>query len=269
MLGAGPVGCELAQFFRRSGARVVVVDVADRLLPSEDPAASELVQAAFEDEGVEFRLGANIEQVEPGFRIRLAGQPGIRTERLLVATGRRANTQGFGFEHLGLEVSERGIEVDERLRAANGVWACGDVTGIAMFTHLGKYQGRVAAADIAGKRVSADHRAIPAVTFTDPQVASVGETSGDGLVAGEARVERLSRAFTYERPARPGLLKLFARGGVIVGAVAVGPEAGEWLGQLTLAVKTRVPVDVLRDTIQPYPTFSEAVFFAARALSDG
>ena len=269
VIGAGPVGCELAQFFRRAGARVVVVDVADRLLPSEDPAASELVQAAFEDEGVEFRLGANIEQVESGFRIRLAGQPGIRTERLLVATGRRANTQGFGFEHLGLEVSERGIEVDERLRAANGVWACGDVTGIAMFTHLGKYQGRVAAADIAGKRVSADHRAIPAVTFTDPQVASVGETSGDGLVAGEARVERLSRAFTYERPARPGLLKLFARGGVIVGAVAVGPEAGEWLGQLTLAVKTRVPVDVLRDTIQPYPTFSEAVFFAARALSDG
>jgi pyruvate/2-oxoglutarate dehydrogenase complex dihydrolipoamide dehydrogenase (E3) component len=268
VIGAGPVGCELAQFFRRAGARVVVVDMADRLLPSEDPAAGELLQDALEDEGVEFRLGAEIERVEPAFRIHLAGEPGIRTDRLLVATGRRANTQGFGFEHLGVKISDRGVEVDERLRAAEDVWACGDVTGIAMFTHVGKYDGRVAAADIAGKRVRADHSAIPAVTFTDPQVASVGETFGDGLVAGEARVERLSRASTYERPPRPGLLKLFARGGAIVGAVAVGPEAGEWLGQLTLAVKTRVPVDVLRDTIQPYPTFSEAVFFAARALSD-
>jgi pyruvate/2-oxoglutarate dehydrogenase complex dihydrolipoamide dehydrogenase (E3) component len=268
VIGAGPVGCELAQFFRRAGARVVVVDVADRLLPSEDPAAGELLQASLEKEGVEFRLGATIERVQRGFRIHLAGQAGVRTERLLVATGRRPNTQGFGFEHLGLEISARGIEVDGRLRAADGVWACGDVTGIAMFTHLGKYQGRVAAADIAGKRVRADHNAIPAVTFTDPQVASVGETTGEGVVAGEARVERLSRASTYERPPRPGLLKLFARGGVIVGAVAVGPEAGEWLGQLTLAVKTRVPVDVLRDTIQPYPTFSEAIFFAARALRD-
>jgi pyruvate/2-oxoglutarate dehydrogenase complex dihydrolipoamide dehydrogenase (E3) component len=269
IIGAGPVGCELAQFFRRAGARVVVVDVADRLLPSEDAAAGELLQAALREEGVEFRLEAEIERVEPGFRVHLAGEPGIRTERLLVATGRRANTQGFGFEHLGLDISERGIEVDDRLRAADGVWACGDVTGVAMFTHLGKYQGRVAAADLAGRRVSADLSAIPAVTFTDPQVASVGLTSGDGVLSGEARVVRLSRAFTYERPARPGLLKLFARGGVIVGAVAVGPEAGEWLGQLTLAVKTRVPVDVLRDTIQPYPTFSEAIFFAARALADG
>jgi pyruvate/2-oxoglutarate dehydrogenase complex dihydrolipoamide dehydrogenase (E3) component len=269
VIGAGPVGCELAQFFRRAGARVVVVDVADRLLPGEDPAAGELVQAALADEGVEFRLGASVERVQRGFRIELAGQPGLRTERLLVATGRRANTQGFGFEQLGLELSEDGIAVDERLRAGDGVWACGDVTGVAMFTHLGKYQGRVAAADIAGKRVTADQRAIPAVTFTDPQVASVGETSGDGLLIGEARIERLSRAFTYERPQRPGLLKLFARGGVLVGAVAVGPEAGEWLGQLTLAVRARVPVDVLRDTIQPYPTFSEAIFFAARALADG
>jgi pyruvate/2-oxoglutarate dehydrogenase complex dihydrolipoamide dehydrogenase (E3) component len=269
VIGAGPVGCELAQFLRRAGARVVIADVADRLLPRDDPAAGELLQDALEHEGVELRLGAKIERVDPGFRIHLAGNPGIRTERLLVATGRRANTQGFGFEHLGLEISERGIEVDERLRAADSVWACGDVTGIAMFTHVGKYHGRVAAADISGKRVRADHNAVPAVTFTDPQVASVGQTSGDGVEAGEWRVDRVSRATTYERPRRPGLLKLFAKGGVIVGAVGVGPEAGEWLGQLTLAVKTRVPVDVLRDTIQPYPTFSEAIVFAARELSDG
>jgi pyruvate/2-oxoglutarate dehydrogenase complex dihydrolipoamide dehydrogenase (E3) component len=266
VLGAGPVGCELAQFFRRAGARVVILDVAEHLLPGDDPAAGELLRAALEEEGVELRLGAAIERVEPGFRIHLAGEPGIRTERLLVATGRRANTQGFGFEQLDLEISRRGIEVDDRMRAADGVWACGDVTGIAMLTHAGKYQARVAAADIAGKRARADHRAIPAVTFTDPQVASVGETSGDDLASAEWRVDRVPRSSTYERPKRPGLLKLYARSGVIVGALAVGPEAGEWLGQLTLAVKTRVPVDVLRDTIQPYPTFSEAVFYASREL---
>jgi dihydrolipoamide dehydrogenase len=126
----------------------------------------------------------------------------------------------------------------------------------------------VAAGDVAGKRVRADHSAVPAVTFTDPQVASVGDTSGQGLATGEWRVDRVSRSSTYERPKRPSLLKLFARGGVIVGALGVGPEAGEWLGQLTLAVKTHVPVGVLRDTIQAYPTFSEAIVFAAREVPD-
>jgi dihydrolipoamide dehydrogenase len=247
---------------------VVLADIADRLLPQDDPAAGELLQRALEEEGVELRLGARIEHVEPGFRIHLAGERGIRTERLLVATGRRANTQGLGLEHLDLQISERGIEVDDRLRAAEGVWACGDVTGIAMFTHVGKYHGRVAASDVAGHQVRADHRAIPAVTFTDPQVASVGTTSEDGLAVGEWRVDQVSRSATYERPKRPGLLKILAKGGVVVGAVAVGPEAGEWLGQLTLAVKAELPIELLRDTIQAYPTFSEAIVFAAREVPD-
>jgi pyruvate/2-oxoglutarate dehydrogenase complex dihydrolipoamide dehydrogenase (E3) component len=152
------------------------------------------------------------------------------------------------------------------MRAGEGIWAAGDVTGIAMFTHAGKYQARVAAADAAGQPGRADHRAVPAVTFTDPQVASVGRTTGDGLVEGEhGSTARLS---TYERPKRPGFLKVFADPDrrVLVGACAVGPEAGEWLGQLTLAIKAEVPVDVLLDTIQPYPTFSEAVYFAVRDL---
>jgi pyruvate/2-oxoglutarate dehydrogenase complex dihydrolipoamide dehydrogenase (E3) component len=126
----------------------------------------------------------------------------------------------------------------------------------------------VAASDVAGRQVRADHRAIPSVTFTDPQVASVGRTSGDSLAVGEWRVDEVSRSATYERPKRPGLLKIFAEGGVVVGAVAVGPEAGEWLGQLTLAVKAELPVEVLRDTIQAYPTFSETIVFAAREVPD-
>jgi pyruvate/2-oxoglutarate dehydrogenase complex dihydrolipoamide dehydrogenase (E3) component len=267
VMGAGPVGCELAQFFSRAGARVAVVDIADRLLPRDDPEAGALLRDTLEGEGIELRLGATIESAETG-TLHLAGGETLESDRLIVATGRRANVEDFGFEHVGVEISKRGVEVDDRLRAADGVWAIGDVNGIAMFTHAGKYQGRIAAADLAGREVRADHRAVPAVTFTDPQVASVGRTAGDGLAVGRWEVNATSRASTYERPKRKGLIKLFAdaRSHVLFGAVAVGPEAGEWLGQLTLAVRTELPVEVLADTIQPYPTFSEAIGFAARDL---
>jgi pyruvate/2-oxoglutarate dehydrogenase complex dihydrolipoamide dehydrogenase (E3) component len=161
----------------------------------------------------------------------------------------------------------RGITVDERLRAADGVWAVGDPTGVALLTHVGKYQARVAAANVAGLDDTADYRAIPAAVFTDPQVASVWRTEGDGVVTASFRIES-GRPSTYETPKRPGLVKLAADAseGVRVGAVAVGPESGEWLGQVTLAVRGRVPLDVLLDTIQPYPTFSEAIFEALREL---
>jgi pyruvate/2-oxoglutarate dehydrogenase complex dihydrolipoamide dehydrogenase (E3) component len=266
VVGAGPVGCELAQAFGRMGSEVTLVDLSDRLLAHDHPDAGKLIADVLEGEGVALRLGAEIERVEPGVRMRLGGGETIAADRILVATGRRANVEGLGLEAVGVTISKRGVEVDERLRAAENVWAAGDATGIAMFTHVGKYQARIAAADMAGREARADYRAIPAVTFTDPQVASVGDTSGEGTVVGErGSVARLS---TYERPKRPGFLKVFAdpQRGVLVGAVAVGPEAGEWLGQLTLAVRAEVPIDVLLDTIQPYPTFSEAVQFAVRDL---
>ena len=266
ILGAGAVGCELAQFFRRMGANVALADIADRLLPRDHPDAGALLRDVFAGEGIDIHLGCTIERVAPGIEVHLEGGTVLAGERLIVATGRRASVEGFGFERLGIEISKRGIEVDEHMRAGDGIWAAGDVTGIAMFTHAGKYQARVAAADAAGRPARADHRAVPAVTFTDPQVASVGRTTGDGLVVGERR--GTARLSTYERPKRPGFLKVFAdpERRVLVGACAVGPEAGEWLGQLTLAIKAEVPIDVLLDTIQPYPTFSEAVFFAVRDL---
>ncbi|HET7171946.1 MAG TPA: NAD(P)/FAD-dependent oxidoreductase [Gaiellales bacterium] len=266
VLGAGPVGCELAQFYARMGAKVALADMADRLLPRDHPDAGAILQDVLAEEGIALHLGRGIERVAPGIEVRVEGGAVLRGERLIVATGRRAGVEGFGLEKLGVEISKRGIEVDERMRAGDGIWAAGDVTGIAMFTHAGKYQARVAAADAAGKPAKADHRAVPAVTFTDPQVASVGNTTGEGLVVGERT--STARLSTYERPKRPGFLKVFAdrERGVLVGACAVGPEAGEWLGQLTLAIKAEVPVDVLLDTIQPYPTFSEAVFFAVRDL---
>jgi pyruvate/2-oxoglutarate dehydrogenase complex dihydrolipoamide dehydrogenase (E3) component len=268
VLGAGPVGCELAQFYARMGSRVSIVDQSDRLLPRDDAAAGELIAEVFGNEGIALHLGGGVNRVEAGIVVHLESGEEVRGDRLIVATGRSANTDGLGLEQLGVEIGKRGIEVNESMRAAENVWAIGDVNGIAMFTHAGKYQGRIAAADMAGKPAKADHRAVPAVTFTDPQVASVGRFSGDGLVSGERRIDELSRTSTYERPKRRGFLKVIAdpKRRVLVGAVAVGPEAGEWLGQLTLAIRAEVPIDVLSDTIQPYPTFSEAVQFAVRDL---
>jgi pyruvate/2-oxoglutarate dehydrogenase complex dihydrolipoamide dehydrogenase (E3) component len=267
VVGAGPVGCELAQFFRRVGSEVTIVGATDRLIPRDHPDAAKLLADAFAEEGIGLRLGASIERVESGVRVHLKGGETLVAERLLIAAGRRANVHDFGFEQLGLTISKRGIEVDDRMRAADGVWAAGDATGIAMFTHVGKYQSRAAAADAAGRPAKVDYTAIPAVTFTDPQVGSVGDTSGNGTLSGErTSVARLS---TYERPKRQMLLKVFADPDrrVLVGAVAVGPEAGEWLGQLTLAIRAQVPIDVIADTIQPYPTFSEMVHFAVAAIS--
>ena len=266
VIGAGPVGCELAQFYRRMGSAVTVVDAAPRLLPRDPPDAGEMLADSFAEDGIELRLGAEIASVGEGIEVHLQGGETLRAERLLVATGRRPNVSALGCEVLGLELSKRGIEVDNRMRAGSGVWAAGDVTGIAMFTHVGKYQARVAAADCAGRPARVDYTAIPAVTFTDPQVGTVGKTSGEGLLVGERR--SAARLSTFERPKRPMLLRVYAdpHRRVLVGALAVGPEAGEWLGQLTLAIRAQVPVHIVADTIQPYPTFSEAVHFAVADL---
>jgi pyruvate/2-oxoglutarate dehydrogenase complex dihydrolipoamide dehydrogenase (E3) component len=269
VLGAGPVGCELAQYFRRLGASVTLV-ASSRLLDKVDREAGELLRERFEDEGIELRFETKAERVEntgTGVCVHTSTGDSIEAERLLVATGRKPNVEGFGLEQLDVELSPRGIAVDERMRAGERVWAVGDPTGVQLLTHVGKYQARVAAANIAGRDYVADYRAIPAAVFTDPPVASVGSTDDEGLVTATHKIES-GRLSTYERPKRPGLLKLAADpdAGVLVGAVAVGPEAGEWLGQLTLAVRARVPLDVLLDTIQPYPTFSEAIFEALQDL---
>jgi len=266
VLGAGPVGCELAQFFQRAGSQVTVVEGGDRILGRVDGDAARLVQDALREEGVDIRLEVRAERVASA-KLALSDGSEVAFDRLLVATGRRANVDGL--EPLGLEISRRGIEVDGRMRArgADNVWALGDVTGIAPFTHVGKYHARVAAYDMAGRDVQADHRAIPATIFTDPQVAMVGDTEGGVSSTWDLRsVPRLS---TYERPKRPGFIKVVAdpKRRVLKGAVAVGPESGEWLQQLTLAIRAETPIEVLLDVIQPYPTFSEGVFLALRELN--
>lgn len=275
VLGGGVAGCELAQLYRRLGAEVTILQRGERLIPRVDAEAAAVLQAAFEEEGIGLRFGVQVERLSSGSprstagaRVELAGGETLTAERLLVSTGRTPNTN-IGLEQLGVVVSRRGIEVDERLRAADGVWAIGDCTGIALFTHVGKYQARVAAANVAGRDAVADYRAIPAVAFTDPQVATVGTTEGPGLVSARWEMEATPRASTYEKPKRPGFVKVVAdpKRRVLVGAVAVGPESGEWLQQLTLAVRAAVPVDILLDVIQPFPTFSEAVFLALQDLT--
>ncbi len=270
VLGGGPVGVELAQFFHRMGAQVTVVESNGHILARIDRDAGELLRKRLEEEGIRVVVEAWTERAEAtgsGCRLHLAGGAALEAERVLVATGRRPNVHGIGLEQLDVEFTSRGLAVDERLRAGKGVWALGDAAGVALLTHVGKYQARVAAANIAGRDVVADYRAIPAAVFTDPQVASVGTTRGEGVVTARYEIAG-GRLSTYERPRRPGFLKLAAdpERRVLVGAVAVAPEAGEWLGQLTLAIRAEVPLDVLLDTIQPYPTFSESIFHALREL---
>jgi pyruvate/2-oxoglutarate dehydrogenase complex dihydrolipoamide dehydrogenase (E3) component len=264
VLGGGPVGCELAQFFQRVGSRVTLVEGGPRLLARFDADAAALVEEALREDGVDVRLDARAERVTSSSLL-LADGTELPFDRLLVATGRKPNVDAL--EALELTITKRGIEVDERLRAAVDVWAIGDVTGIAQFTHVGKYHARVAAYDIAGRDVRADHRAIPATIFTDPQVATVGDTEG-GL-SSTWDLQWVPRLSTYERPKRKGFIKVVAdpERRVLKGAVAVGPESGEWLQQLTLAIRAETPIEVLLDVIQPYPTFSEGVFWALRELN--
>jgi pyruvate/2-oxoglutarate dehydrogenase complex dihydrolipoamide dehydrogenase (E3) component len=268
VMGGGPVGAELAQFFSRMGSQVTIVERGEHLLGRVHPDAGELLAELFAEEGIDVRVGVGIERAEPGIKLHLSDGSALETERLLIATGRRPNVERLGLEELDVKTSPRGIEVDERLRAASDVWAIGDVTGVAQFTHVGKYQARIAAADMANRRAKADYRAIPAGIFTDPEVATVGRTEGDGLVSVRVPLSSLPRLSTYERPKREGFIRVFAdpRQRVLVGAVSVGPQAAEWLGQFTLAIRAEVKVETLLDTIQPYPTFSEGVFYALQEL---
>jgi len=264
VLGSGPVGAELGQFFARMGARVTMLERGERLLGRVHEDAAALIADAFREDGIDVRTGVAVEGAEPGIRLSLSDGSTLECERLLVATGRRANVPE-GIEATGATVGPRGIEVDERCRAAEHVWAIGDVNGVAQFTHIGKYQARVVAANLTGREAVADYRAIPAGIFTDPEVGTVGATEG---VSARHELSATPRTSTYEKPARDGFVRLFAdpERRVLTGAVAVGPQATEWLGQLTLAVRAATPVDVLLDTIQPYPTFSEAIFFALQEL---
>jgi pyruvate/2-oxoglutarate dehydrogenase complex dihydrolipoamide dehydrogenase (E3) component len=279
VLGGGPVGVELGQMLNRYGSKVTIVEAAERLLAREEPQVSQLLAGALEREDIELRTGSQADRVEADSglaRLHLADGRAIEAQRLLVASGRRARVDGLGLEAVGVEHDDEGIKIDARCRAAAGVWAVGDVTGVAPFTHVAAYQARIAAADILGEDPRADYSAIPRVVFSDPEVAAVGLTSAQ---ANEAEIEtveavvdisELDRTETYGHnlEGKLGLLA-DAPGGVLVGAWAVAPLAGEWIHSAVIAIKAKLPVAVLRDTIIQFPTFSEGLVTAADRLELG
>lgn len=269
VLGGGPIGVEMAQAVRRLGASVTVVERSEHLLPREPRPLGEGVAQALRADGVELLLGhapvaARLDG--GGYVLELPNGTSARGDRLLVAAGRRPRVQDIGLETVGSTPDPRGIPVDRRLSFGPGLWAVGDVTGLWQLTHVGEYQGRVVASNILGRPREAHYGAVPRVLFCDPQVAAVGESQGE--FEATVPLSGIPRTSTYTRAydTAPGFLTLVSDGNVLTGAYALGPEAGEWLQQATVAVRAQVPLGVLLDVIPPFPTFGEAFLHALRDL---
>lgn len=278
-LGGGATSCELGQVLARFGVKVTIVEPHDRLLRLEEPEASEKVEEALAEDGITVHKGTKAREVEPrngSIITRLGGGVELTSERLVLATGRKTDLTNLGLESAGLDSSARFIEVDERMRAAEGIWAMGDVTGKAMLTHVALYQSAIIAADILGKEhPSAEYHSIPRVTFTDPEVGSVGFTesaagdAGFDVVAVTKQIGATFRGILHGGAG--GVIKLVAdrRTGVLVGATAVGSRGGEILGLLTLAVHARIPITKLRSMIYAFPTFTGGIGEAIGAYGRG
>jgi dihydrolipoamide dehydrogenase len=279
VIGGGAVGIELAQFLARFGSRVALVQGPPKLADREAPEIGDALQEILAGDGIELRLGVHAQEVkvEGDEKVVLLDDgTEARGEVILVATGRRPRTQDIGLETVGIEPGKRGIQVDERCRAGDRVWAIGDVTGVAAFTHVAKYQGRIAVGDILGQDVKADYRAVPRVIFTDPEVAAVGMTEAQAREAGidvvTATIDlpsSIARPYTFqENPTGKFGIVVDRQRQVLLGAWAVAPLAGEWIHTAVLAIRAEIPVPVLKDTIAQFPSFSEAFGAALRSLPE-
>ena len=270
VLGGGPVGVELAQAVRRLGGDVVIIEASDHVLAQEPPPLGDALGEVLRRDGIELLLGARVAHARHAngqYDLELEDGRALRGDRLLVATGRRPRVDDIGLETVGIEPDEHGVPVDERLRVTDGLWAVGDVTGIWPLTHVGKYQARVAAANILGEQRTAIYDAVPRVVYTDPQAAAVGATEGAYHSTVPILDVAKTAAYTRSYAEHNGFLTLLSDRHRLTGAYALGPEAGEWLQQATLAIRARVPLDILADTIQPFPTFSEIYLEGVKALS--
>jgi len=270
VLGGGPVGVEMAQVVRRLGGEVTLVERSAHVLAHEPAPVGEALGQALRRDGITLVLGAQTAGASregDDYVLTLRDGRELRGDRLLVAAGRRPRVAGIGLETVGIEPDPRGIPVDAHLRAGAGLWAIGDVAGIWPLTHVGKYQGDVVAANLRGEARTANYEAVPRVAYTDPQAAVVG--AAEAPFAATVAVSDIAKTATYTRAyaESPGFLTLLSDGRRLTGAYAVGPEAGEWLQQATLAIRARVPLEVLSDTIQPFPTFSEIYVAALKALN--
>src|SRR5215210_3005172 len=257
VIGGGPVGVEMAQAVRRLGAEVVLI--GGLVLEREPAPLGEALAEVLRRDGIELALGVHAAAARKDgedYVLELDDGRELRGDRVLVAAGRRPRVEGIGLETVGIEPDAHGVPVDARLRAGERLWAIGDVTGIWPLTHVGKYQGRIVAANILGEPREAHYEAVPRVTYTDPQAAAVGAT--DAEFSATTPVSEVAKTATYTRAYAKsnGFLTLLSDGEQLTGAYALGPEAGEWLQQATLAIRAHVPVEVMSDTIQPFPSFS-------------
>ena len=278
VLGGGAIGLELAQVFARFGAKVTIVEALERVLAVEEPESSDVAQQALERDGVMFEIGAAAEHISHDgseFAVSLAGGKTVRGEKLLVATGRRIDSKDLGLDKAGLDPAARSIATDEHMRAGDGLWAIGDCAGHGAFTHMAMYEANIAVHDILGTEnaPTADYKALPRVTFTDPEIGAVGMTEQQARDAGldvrtaQAQIPSSTRGWIH-KAGNEGFIKLVvdASRDVLVGATSAGPTGGEVLGALEVAVKAEVPVSTLRETIWAYPTFHRAIGDAVREL---
>jgi pyruvate/2-oxoglutarate dehydrogenase complex dihydrolipoamide dehydrogenase (E3) component len=276
IIGGGAIGVEFAQAFARFGVRVTVLEGSARLLALEEPESGELLEEVFAREGIEVRTGVRVTGVRhDGHQFTVeSGRMPVTAERLLVATGRRVELAALGVEAVGLDPTARSLEVDEHLRAGEGLWAIGDATGRGAFTHIAMYQAAIALRSILGEAgPGADYTALPRVTFTDPEIGAVGRTekqareAGIRVRTGTAQVLSSSRGWIHQA-GNDGFVKLVedADRGVLIGGTTAGPAGGEVLGALVVAVHGRVPTETLRGMIYAYPTFHRAIEDALRDL---
>ena len=275
VIGGGAIGCELAQALARFGSEVTVLEVADRLLATEEPEACEVISRVFAEDGIRVETGIGITRVDHDGRFRVATDRGdFMADQLLVAAGRSPNLRGIGLETVGLDPDAKTVGTDERQRAGERLWAIGDITGQGAFTHVSMYQGEVVVRDLLGTPgPAADYRAVSRVTFTDPEIGTVGMTeqqardAGIDVRVGNADLRESSRGWIHQAGA-DGLLKLVADAerGVLVGATSVGPSGGEVLGLLALAVHAEVPLERIASMHFAYPTFHRAVDVAVTSL---
>jgi pyruvate/2-oxoglutarate dehydrogenase complex dihydrolipoamide dehydrogenase (E3) component len=269
ILGGGPVGAEMAQAVRRLGGEVTLVEGSSHVLGHEPVPLGVALGEVLRRDGVELILGMHATAARrdgQDYVLVLDNGHELRGDRLLVATGRRPRTRGLGLETANATFDDHGIKVDAHLSAADRLWAIGDVTGVRLLTHVGKYQGEIVAANILGEPREASYAAIPDVVYTDPQAAAVGASQAQ--FSATTQLSDVAKTATYTRAYAQsnGFLTLLSDGDHLTGAHALGPEAGEWLQQATLAIRARVPLPVLRDVIQPFPTFSEIYVATLTAL---